>query len=66
MNLVFGSLCPLHEGNKHCPCRFALSSLSKDAEDMQRVDVNPGLPGFEDDFAMSVPGRLPTVSCALL
>ena len=40
MNLVFGSFCPLHEGNKYCPCRFAVLSPSEDTEDVQLVDIN--------------------------
>ncbi|CAM9988610.1 unnamed protein product [Ectocarpus sp. 8 AP-2014] len=53
MNLVFGSLCPLHEGNDRCPCRTLTTNASiwtaAELGDVARVRVSVAVRGRRPD-----------------
>ncbi|CBJ30948.1 Chain A, Crystal Structure Of A Designed Full Consensus Ankyrin [Ectocarpus siliculosus] len=53
MNLVFGSFCPLHEGNDRCPCRTLTTNASiwtaAELGDVARVRVSVGVKGRRPD-----------------
>ncbi|CAM9641084.1 unnamed protein product, partial [Ectocarpus sp. 8 AP-2014] len=53
MNLVFGSLCPFHEGNDRCPCRTLTTNASiwtaAELGDVARVRVSVAVKGRRPD-----------------
>ncbi|CAM9984426.1 unnamed protein product [Ectocarpus sp. 4 AP-2014] len=53
MNLVFGSLCPLHEGSDRCPCRTLTTNASiwtaAELGDVARVRVSVAVKGRRPD-----------------
>ncbi|CAM9853353.1 unnamed protein product [Ectocarpus fasciculatus] len=53
MNLVFGSLCPLHEGNDRCPCRTLTTNASiwtaAELGDVGRVRMSVAVKGRRPD-----------------